>query len=1279
MTKVGTVIKGNLGADIIKGTTEAVGQLAKSALDVGMSFETSMSQVAATMGITSAEIQSGSKDFEMLSAKAKEMGATTKYTATEAADGLNILAMSGLSAEEACNGIADVMYLAGAGAMSLEEAATYTTGAVKGFGDTMDNASKYTDIMAKGATMANTDVKSLGEALSGASATASAYNQSVESTSVALLRLAEQNVTGSEAATALSRAMADLYTPTDKAATALEELGVATYDSQGNARDLNDVVDDLNAALEGMSDQQKLAYESTIFTTFGMKAFQKMTVSTKQTVDKFKKGIEEASGSAMEQFATQNDNLAGKLQILQSALEGLGLAIYEIFGEELKDAVEGATEVIDRISDSIKNGDLGASLERLADAFGKFAEEALETGEKALPVLIDALSWILENGDLIISAIVGITTANAVFGTIIPLIQGLQAAWIAYKTANEGATIAQWAMNAAMSANPIGLLMTALAAVVTALGTYIALNYDAEASLTECEKETKKLCDETERLNNTYKESIESRKKNRDDLESQGKVAEDLISKLESLQTAYNSGADNMTEMRMVVDQLNEAFPTLNLAIDEQTGALNMSTDAIRDNIDALLQQSKVEAAKADLTEIAKEQYEAEKKLVELREQKTKADQELADAEKTLAEMEEKFDTTTNAGIVKLSKYGQEVNNARDAVNNLDTQISETEQTISDLNDEYKTAYEYIGENTEAMNDLAEATENGAEANGDYSESINEVDEALQKEKDSLESTLQSQINSFDKVTEAAKQSKTEILQNLQDQLTAMENWSENMATLAARGIDDGLLEKLSQMGPEGAGYVQAFIDMTGPELEEAGRMFNESLLITHDTADRLATEYHEAGTNATQQFVDGEWVPIEDGAQEQVVNGMVQNLINSGEWAKLSPEAQQKILDAGKAMEESANDGQFTQAVPNAMVQALMNSPEWEKMSPQAREQILKASSGMLEGVESDPTLHEAVPNAMVQALMDSPTWNSLSEMAKQKILDASTQMGDAAPAAEESGNKIGEGATKGTTESISKGQDQINEAAKQMAEGITKVIEDTLGIAGANSTKANEYGEAVSRSLGEGIKHQTGSAQNAATGLANQVRTAVQTGTAKSYFEAMGRNVSSGVASGIQSGSGEAKTAASSLATSVKSTVQEGLPQSAFVEIGKNVGAGLAQGIEAGKSEAINAATKLAEETIAAAKAKLQIHSPSKVFQEIGTFCVTGFNKGLDSMSVESTIGRNIDNTLSAMVANASGGGSGFTQNITINSRSMSPDEVAREMRLEAKYGLMGGVTVE
>lgn len=343
---------------MVAGSAAAVA-FTKTSIDAGMNFDTAMSQVAATMGTTVDKIGN-------VKAKAEEMGRTTKYTATEAAEGMNILAQAGLSADEQISGIGTVLNLASAGAMSLEESASYTAGAVKGFGDSMSNASYYADLIAKGATLANTDVRGLGEAFSGSAATAKNYGQAADSVTLSLLRLAEQNVTGSEASTALNRAMADLYTPTDNASKALDQLGVSAYKSNGEAKDFNDLVDELNGSLQGMTAEQKNNALATIFTTQGLQAFNKMTASSDATVQKFWKGIQDSSGSAAQQAATQLDNLQGDITLLSSATEGLQLAFYNTFSGTIRGAVKGITSEVSGLAEAMESGGISGALSKLA-------------------------------------------------------------------------------------------------------------------------------------------------------------------------------------------------------------------------------------------------------------------------------------------------------------------------------------------------------------------------------------------------------------------------------------------------------------------------------------------------------------------------------------------------------------------------------------------------------------------------------------------------------------------------------------------------------------------------------------------------------------------------------------------------------------------------------------------------------------------------------------------------------------------------------------------------
>lgn len=364
-SKIGGAFKtvGKVAKTAMAAGSAAAAAFTKTSIDSGMNFDTAMSQVAATMGTTVDKIRD-------VKAKAEEMGRTTKYTATEAAEGMNILAQAGLSADEQISGIGTVLNLASAGAMSLEESASYTAGAVKGFGDSMSNASYYADLMAKGATLANTDVRGLGEAFSGSAATAKNYGQSADSVTLSLLRLAEQNVTGSEASTALNRAMADLYTPTDNASKALDQLGVSAYKSNGEAKDFNDLVDELNGSLQGMTAEQKNNALATIFTTQGLQAFNKMTASSDATVQKFWKGIQDSSGSAAQQAATQLDNLKGDITLLSSATEGLELGFYNTFSGTIRGAIKGVTSEVSGLAEAMESGGISG-------AFSKLAQDAI--------------------------------------------------------------------------------------------------------------------------------------------------------------------------------------------------------------------------------------------------------------------------------------------------------------------------------------------------------------------------------------------------------------------------------------------------------------------------------------------------------------------------------------------------------------------------------------------------------------------------------------------------------------------------------------------------------------------------------------------------------------------------------------------------------------------------------------------------------------------------------------------------------------------------------------
>ena len=394
----------NMGAQ----AAGAVKSFVEDSINVGATFERSMDQVAATLGISADDIANnvdGAADkMAALEAKAKEMGASTNFTATQAAEGLNILAMSGYSAADSIAMIEDVLHLAAAGSMEMSSAAGYISGAMKGFNDETKDSAYYADLMAKGATLANTSVTQLGDALSQSAATASSYGQSAESTTTALLRLAEQGETGSNAATMLAAAMKNIYSPTDQAKQAMEELGVKAYDPvTGKARDFNTVINELNAALSDYSAEERTAVTDTIFGIQGFQAYNKMVVTSTEKQNEWNEALAKSSGEAAKQYATMTDNLQGDMDILNSSMDSLKLAIFEELQPSLRGMAQFGSQAFTDMAQAMEQDGIPGVLEVISNLIsqlvGSMMEKAPELLETGLTLLESAITGMAESAD----------------------------------------------------------------------------------------------------------------------------------------------------------------------------------------------------------------------------------------------------------------------------------------------------------------------------------------------------------------------------------------------------------------------------------------------------------------------------------------------------------------------------------------------------------------------------------------------------------------------------------------------------------------------------------------------------------------------------------------------------------------------------------------------------------------------------------------------------------------------------------------------------------------
>lgn len=400
-SQIKTVAK--VSAAAVGAVATAVAGVTTAAIKTGKEFENSMSQVAATMGIDKAT-KDGLKNYQTLETAAKEMGESTAFTASEAAEGLNYLALAGYSADQAATALPYTLKLAGAGAMDLADASDMVTDAMSALNLEANNKnlSTFSDQLAKSASTTNTNVKQLGEAILTVGGTAANLKGGTAELNTALGILANNGIKGAEGGTHLRNMLLSLESPTDAAAKQLEKLGVNVYDAKGNLRSLNDIFSDVQKSTKGMTNQQVDGILATLFNKRDLASARAMMKAAGDDFSKIEKTISDSAGACDQMYKTQLDNLEGDLALFTSALQGLGIEIYENIGGGVREGVQLATECIGDLNKAFKKN----GLQGLVGEFGSVLSKAVNYVSDLAPKLTDSAV------DLITSFISGIEKSS---------------------------------------------------------------------------------------------------------------------------------------------------------------------------------------------------------------------------------------------------------------------------------------------------------------------------------------------------------------------------------------------------------------------------------------------------------------------------------------------------------------------------------------------------------------------------------------------------------------------------------------------------------------------------------------------------------------------------------------------------------------------------------------------------------------------------------------------------------------------------------------------------
>lgn len=460
-----------VAATAVTGATVALGGMAAASIKVGSNFESAMSQVAATMGMTTEEINNGSESYEMLKKAAKDAGATTKYSASQSAEALNYLALAGYDAESAVSALPKVLNLAAAGGLDLGYASDVVTDSMSALGLETDQLESFIDQLAKTSQKSNTSVAQLGEAILTVGGTAKILKGGTVELNTALGILADNGIKGAEGGTALRNIILSLSAPTNTAADALKKLGVTAFDSKGNFRSLDDTFIDLYKSLEKLTDQEKKEAITKIFNKTDLKAVESLLAMCGGRFDELSGAIENSTDAAKNMAETMNDNLKGKITILGSSLEGLGIQVYEKMEKPLKKGVDTAIEAVGQLAERLSSGDLSGSVDTLAKNFGELVGKLADFAVQILPKVIDGLNWIIENGNTIGTIVAGLAGSFVVLKTALAIekIVGFAKEMRNLKGGVDLATISTKLFNSALLANPIVLVVTLIAGLVAAL------------------------------------------------------------------------------------------------------------------------------------------------------------------------------------------------------------------------------------------------------------------------------------------------------------------------------------------------------------------------------------------------------------------------------------------------------------------------------------------------------------------------------------------------------------------------------------------------------------------------------------------------------------------------------------------------------------------------------------------------------------------------------------------------------------------------------------------
>ncbi len=801
----------NLATQVINKVAQGVKTMAKNVVDAGMAFDTAMSKVAAVSGASADEM-------ERLTEKAQEMGAKTKFSASESAEAFNYMAMAGWKTEDMLNGIEGIMNLAAAAGSDLATTSDIVTDALTAMGYKAADAGRLADVMAAASSNANTNVEMMGQTFQYAAPIVGALGYSMEDTAVAIGLMANAGIKGEKAGTALRSVLTRLSAPPAECAKAMEKLGIEIKNTDGTMKPLSNVVEQLRKKFEGLSEAEQTQLAKNIAGQEAMSGLLAIINAAPEDYDKLTRAVKESTGAAEKMAGVMQNNVGGKMTLLKSQLEGIYLTIWKKVEPIL-------AKTIDSISRSLKTVDW--------DSFGQKAAQALEG-------VANGFKWLLENKDLVINGLKAMLAAFAVakianFTKSLSENLGVTALVTAAQKANTTATVAQAAaqttataattagsaamriFNSVLAANPIGLVITGLGllvgGVMAAVGAFGQGGSAADEASDALKRNKKELEENKQSWQELTKAQQESLNKGMTEMSYYDDLANELsniVDKNGKVKKGYEQRASFIT---------STLANALGIEIKLQDGVIQ-GYDKIQDSISKTIEKKKAEivlsSQEAAYTEAIQKRSEALQRQSDLYSQWDAKKKESAALDDEIEAMRE-------------AQNWQEEARLRTKQARLNTEAAAIEKNY---NEQKALTEEYAWAIAQYENNMALAHEGNYAAmtnvNWEYIDELGNVENAKQaqidqdiKNEEAWVKTLESMRNESNKdmIDTQIKASKDKIAK-LEDERKQYVNTTKQEMSDAKAEWDKGLNQQLSaitgkkvEFKKAGDGLVQMYVD----------------------------------------------------------------------------------------------------------------------------------------------------------------------------------------------------------------------------------------------------------------------------------------------------------------------------------------------------------------------------------------------------------------------------------------------------------------------------------